>query len=550
QGQAIPVEYITKNAQTKRQKEPEMVWVYEGTGNIYTGLPPSTVTSTKNSKGQVVLKGQVEVEGQTITVEYITKHAQTLRQKEPDMVWVYEGTGNIYTGLPPSNVTSTKNSKGQVVLKGQVEVQGQAIIVEYITKNAQTLRQREPDMVWVYEGTGGIYTGLPPSTVTSTKNSKGQVVLKGQADVQGQAITVEYITKAAQKMREGVWVYEGTSNIYTDLPPSNVTSTKNRMGSVVMKGQVEVEGQAIPVEYITKQAQTLRQKEPDMVWVYEGTGDIYTGLPPSNVTSTKSSKGQVVLKGQVEVKGQIISVEYITKAAQRMREGVWVYEGTGDIYTGLPPSTVTSTKSKNHVTVLKGQVEIQNQTISVEYITKATQKKREGVWVYEGTGNTYTGLPPSTVTSTKNSKGGVVMKGQVEVEGQIISVEYITKNAQKMREGVWVYEGTGNIYTGLPPSTVTSTKNNKGGVVLKGQVEVEGQAIPVEYITKNAQTLRQKEPDMVWVYEGTGNIYTGLPPSTVTSTKNNKGGVVLKGQVEVEGQAISVEYITKHAQTL
>ncbi|MGQ3890357.1 hypothetical protein ACQUW5_15295, partial [Legionella sp. CNM-1927-20] len=200
--------------------------------------------------------------------------------------------------------TSTKNRKGGVVMKGQVEVQGQTVTVEYITKKAQTKRQKEPEMVWVYEGTSNTYTGLPPSTVTSTKNRRGDVVRKGQVEVQGQATTVEYITKNAQTLRQKgsdmVWVYEGTGNIYTGLPPSNVTSTKNRMGGVVMKGQVEVQGQAIPVEYITKKAQKRRQKEPEMVWVYEGTGDIYTGLPPGTVISTKNNKGGVVMKGQVE----------------------------------------------------------------------------------------------------------------------------------------------------------------------------------------------------------------------------------------------------------
>ncbi|MGQ3890198.1 hypothetical protein ACQUW5_14365, partial [Legionella sp. CNM-1927-20] len=369
---------------TPTSKAPNKVWVYEGTGDIYTGLPPSTVTSTKNRRGGEVLKGQVEVEGQIISVEYITKKAQAWRQKEPNMVWVYEGTGDIYTGLPPSTVTSTKNCRGGEVLKGQVEVEGQIIFVEYITKVAQKKRQKEPDMVWVYEGTGNIYTGLPPSNVTSTRNHKRSEVMKGQVEVQGQAITVEYITKKAQTWRQKepdmVWVYEGTGNIHAGLPPSSATSTKNHMGGEVLKGQVEVDGQTFSVEYITKHAQKKRQKEPDMVWVYEGTGDIYTGLPPSAVTSTKNCRGGEVQKGLVEIQGQIIFVEYITKHAQKKRQKepdmVWVYEGTGDIYTGLLPSTVTSTKNRRGGEVQKGQVEVDGQTFSVEYITKAAQTLR------------------------------------------------------------------------------------------------------------------------------------------------------------------------------
>ncbi|MGQ3888284.1 hypothetical protein ACQUW5_04530 [Legionella sp. CNM-1927-20] len=565
QPMSLPSDARKRKRKTPTSKAPNKVWVYEGTGDIYTGLPPSTVTSTKNHKRSEVLKGQVEVEGQTVTVEYITKKAQKKRQKEPEMVWVYEGTGDIYTGLPPSTVTSTKNRMGGVVLKGQVEVEGQTITVEYITKAAQKWRQKEPDMVWVYEGTGNIYTGLPPSNVTSTRNHKRSEVMKGQVEVQGQAITVEYITKKAQTWRQKepdmVWVYEGTGNIHAGLPPSSATSTKNHMGGEVLKGQVEVDGQTFSVEYITKHAQKKRQKEPDMVWVYEGTGDIYTGLPPSAVTSTKNCRGGEVQKGLVEIQGQIIFVEYITKHAQKKRQKepdmVWVYEGTGNIYTGLPPSNVILTKISRGQMVQKGQVEVDGQIISVEYITKHAQtwrqKEPDMVWVYEGTGNIYTGLPPSNVILTKISRGQMVQKGQVEVDGQAFSVEYITKAAQKKRQKepdmVWVYKGTGDIYTGLLPSTVTSTKNNMGGEVQKGQVEVDGQTFSVEYITKKAQKKRQKEPDMVWVYEGTGDIYTGLPPSTVTSTKNNKGGEVLKGRVEVEGQAITVEYITKQAQT-
>ncbi|MGQ3888278.1 hypothetical protein ACQUW5_04490 [Legionella sp. CNM-1927-20] len=171
----------------------------------------------------------------------------------------------------------------------------------------------------------------------------------------------------------------------------------------------------------------------DKVWVYQGTGIIYPNTVDTNLlTDTKLAKNGMVVAGKLtDASQQVIALEYIMKDTQRQRANrIWVYEQTGFTYDiPFKVSDLTDTKLENGLVVRGKLTDASQQVITLEYITKSTQRERARIWVYQGTEIIY----PNTVdtnllTDTKLAKNGMVVAGKLtDASQQVIALECITK---------------------------------------------------------------------------------------------------------------------------
>ncbi|WP_131781239.1 hypothetical protein [Legionella gresilensis] len=172
------------------------VWVYEKTGIAYPNL--EDIPNLKNTEIQhgLVVKGQLEVYGHSIKLEYITQDALLIRQRQ---VWVIKGTSQVYQG-EITNYTSSTNKKGTFSQTGEgKDEQGNVLTLECI--NPKTLRARQ-QQVWVIKGTSQVYQG-EITNYTSSTNKKGTFSQTGEGkDEQGNVLTLECITQNALRQRQ------------------------------------------------------------------------------------------------------------------------------------------------------------------------------------------------------------------------------------------------------------------------------------------------------------------------------------------------------------
>ncbi|MGQ3888749.1 hypothetical protein ACQUW5_06925 [Legionella sp. CNM-1927-20] len=485
----VHLEYVSKDTQRNR----EGVWVYFGTGICYAGNVDVQALTGPTVKNGLVVAGYFN----NVHLEYISKAAQQKREG----VWVHFGTGIRYKGNVDVQALTNTTVKNGLVATGYCN----NVHLEYISKAAQ--RNREG--VWVHFGTDIRYAGaVDVQALTNTTVKKGLVVA-GYFNNEH----LEYLTKSAQQSREGVWVHFGT-----DIRYAGAVDVQTLTNTIVKKGMVvsgELDNQKL--EYISRTA--LRSRKG--VWVYFGTGIRYEGNVDMQALTDTTVKNGLVATGYFNN----IHLEYISKAAQRNREGVWVYFGTGIRYAGnVDVQALTSTTVKDGL-VATGYFN----NIHLEYISKATQQKREGVWVYFGTGIRYAGAVDVQTLTNTTVKNGLVATGYCNN----IHLEYISKAAQKSREGVWVYFGTSIRYAGAVDVQTLTNTTVKNGLVATGYCN----NIHLEYISKAAQQKREG----VWVYFGTGNRYAGNVDVQALTNTTVENGLVATGYCN----NVHLEYISK-----
>ncbi|MGC1181447.1 hypothetical protein [Legionella sp.] len=119
------------------------------------------------------------------------------------------------------------------------------------------------------------------------------------------------------------------------------------------------------------------------------------------------------------------------------------------------------------------------------------------VWVYAGTDTIFSGhVNPEDLTSTQiNPKTASIIEGMLpQADGSLIRLEHVTKSTQQQRSKmVWVYAGTGTIYSGhVNPEDLISTQiNPKTGLITEGKLQqADGSLIPLEYINYNVRRRR------------------------------------------------------------
>ncbi|MGQ3887668.1 hypothetical protein ACQUW5_01395 [Legionella sp. CNM-1927-20] len=491
------LEYITKNALKSR----EGVWVYFGTGISYEGVVDVQALTNTTKKNGIIVTG--DLNGHKL--EYITKNALKNRKG----VWVYFGTGISYEGVVDVQALTNITEKNGIIVTG--DLNGHKL--EYITKAAQKKREG----VWVYFGTGIGYEGVVDIQALTNTTEKNGIIVTG--DLNGHKL--EYITKAAQKNREGVWVYFGTGIGYEGVVDVQALTNTTEKNGIIVTGDLNDR----KLEYITKAAQQKRKG----VWVYFGTGFCYEGVVDIQALTNITEKKGIIVTG--DLNGH--KLEYITKSTQQKRKGVWVYFGTGIGYEGVVDiQALTNITEKNGIIVtgdLNGH--------KLEYITKANQKNREGAaWVYFGTGISYEGVVDVQALTNTTEEKGIIVTG--DLNGH--KLEYITKSTQQKRKGVWVYFGTGSCYEDVVDIQALTNITEKNGIIVTG--DLNGHKL--EYITKAAQKSREREG--VWVYFGTGISYKGVVDVQALTNTTKKNGIIVTGDLN----DCKLEYITKTAQRL
>ncbi|MDR3501271.1 MAG: hypothetical protein P4L79_01650 [Legionella sp.] len=382
ENQAVAVELITRATQRQRAE----IWVYLGTGIAYEeNLNVQQLQQPQvNPKTGLIEQGTIFVgENQTVALELITRAAQKQRAAN---VWVYLGTSIAYKeAFDVQQLQQIKlNPKTGFIEQGTLFIgENQAATLELITRNAKKLRAAN---VWVYLGTGITYEGsVDALQLQQIKlNPKTGLIEQGTLFVgENQPVILELITCATQRRRAAnVWVYLGTGIAYKeafDLQQLQHTKVNPTTGFIEQGALLVGENQTVVLEFITRSTQRQRAE----IWVYLGTGIAYEGnLNVLQLQQIKlNPKTGLIEQGTLFVgENQTVTLERITQDTQRVRAtNVWVYLETGIVYKGRVDVLQLQQIQLNPKTGLIEQGTLfvgENQGVTLEFITQATQRKR------------------------------------------------------------------------------------------------------------------------------------------------------------------------------
>ncbi|HRD68516.1 MAG TPA: hypothetical protein PK657_00070 [Legionella sp.] len=448
--------------------------------------------------------------------------------------------------------------------------------------------------IWVYpKGSNIIYKGTFPEgwenrleKYSPTYNKNGFLETLSLPGDDGNVITIERISRQLLNHRTTIWVYpKGSDTIYqgsfpddweTRLEQYNPTYNKDLLETITIPVK---EGEMITVERITKATCIKRAT----VWVYpRGSDRLYQGSFPEDWESRLEEYNATYNKNNfVETltfpndSNEIITIECITKAVLMYREAIWVYpEGSDKVYQGSFPEDLENRLEEHHPTYTKQGLlktltfrNTDEQTVTVECITKTALIKRAQVWVCpKGSNTLFMGTFPEDWENrveeyqpTFNKKGLLKTLTFMSDKKKKVTVECISKTVLTHRTAVWVYpKGSDVIYRGTFPrdweaqlGIYKPTYNKEGHLETLTFPDDTEQMVTIECITKQ----KLKERALIWVCPmGSDNVYQGSVPQDLQTHLEKYQPVYTKKRVlktitflDDNEQMVTVECITKKA---
>jgi len=386
--------------------------------------------------------------------------------------------------------------------------------------------------------------------------------------------------KSEGYMKE-IWVYpKGSATIYHgSLPEDWESKLEDFHPTYTKKGLLETLTfpDGITIERITKPV--LSQRAP--VWVFpQGSSTLYQGALPGGWETrteefypTYNKNNLLKTLTFLDNKDQMVTIECITKQVLNQRASLWVCpKGSNQIYLSPFPEDWQDRLEAYHPTYnKKGLLETltfldtNNETVTVECITKQVLNQRATVWVCpQGSDHIYQGLVPDNWQTRIDEYRPTYKKRRLETltfsndQGHMVTIESVAKMALTKRATVWVCpKGSNRIYeeafpedwqTRIKEYQPTYNKNNLLETLTFSNSKEE--IVTVECISKQ---VLSKRSSVVWVCpKGSVTLYKGTFPKGWQSRleefhhTNNKNGLVetltFLGDDEL---MITVECITK-----
>jgi len=317
------------------------------------------------------------------------------------------------------------------------------------------------------------------------------------------------------------------------------------------------------------------------IWIYpKGSNTVFQGTFPEDWKNRLEEYQPIYDKRGLlktitfrEDTGQLITIECISKSTFKQRAAVWVFpKGTASIYQDTFPED-WETRIEEYCPTFnkKGLLETltlpngKGQMITIECITRiALSKRADAVWVSPKNSDTvYQGSFPKDwqtrvddYSPTYNKVGLLDTLTFPDGEGQMVTVQRITKQVLYQRSAVWVCpKGSSSIFKGhFPEDWETRLEDYKPTYHKKGYVETltfpdgKGQMVTVECIGKQALIRRAA----VWVCpKGSNTIYQGTFPEDWENKIEeyqptyNKNGLLETLTFQCDNGQITVECITK-----
>jgi hypothetical protein len=231
-------------------------------------------------------------------------------------------------------------------------------------------------------------------------------------------------------------------------------------------------------------------------------------------------------------------------------EYVWVKQGGGTIPVGIVNPDKLQNKSIKRGVVVKGELVLDGRSVAVERITKSAFRKRESVvWVVKDT-NVQLGDSFNKDTDLNDSvrnEAGELIAGNAIYKGKQLPVERIAKNMLIQREPVWVIKGTKVKLKAVDLNSLRQPITyNTAGLPISGKFEIDSKLEDIECITKDAVRRRGS---VVWVVKDT-NVQLGDSFNAATDLSApvfDNAGKPIAGSAIYKGKQVPVERITKNA---
>ncbi|MFD2035516.1 hypothetical protein ACFSKL_11985, partial [Belliella marina] len=290
------------------------VWVYDGTTNTWTNIngsqgpqgdPGFSSESMPGESGAPGTPGEPGGPGEGVTIVH-----------NADGVWVYDGTTNTWT-----NINGPAGADGQDGIDG--------VGISSTTDNGDgtfTITYTDGSTFTTSDLTGP--QGDPGFSSESMPGESGAPGSPGEPGGPGEGVTIVHNA-------DGVWVYDGTTNTWTNIngpqgpqgdPGFSSESMPGESGAPGTPGEPGGPGEGVTIVH-----------NADGVWVYDGTTNTWTNIngsqgpqgdPGFSSESMPGESGAPGTPGEPGGPGEGVTIVHNA-------DGVWVYDETTNTWTNI-----------------------------------------------------------------------------------------------------------------------------------------------------------------------------------------------------------------------